>query len=164
MENLLFCVNQPEKIAKRHCKKCDQDLCNSCVFDSHIEHHKEIEKISYSIDYKKEKITKLLSKNIELIIDQNLKDLKPKIYKLVLEKTEEYIKGHKNLQLKLAVDTDKKQTNATIKPKSPVKPNNEKQSQEKKESEKKEIKTNTTDNSTLNQKIFDKVCHGKTFE
>ena len=50
MDYLLFCVNHPEKIAKRHCNKCDQDLCNECVFDSHIEHHEEIAKIEYSID------------------------------------------------------------------------------------------------------------------
>ena len=53
MDHLLFCVNHPEKIAKRHCNKCDQNLCNECVFDSHIEHHEEIKKLEYSIDIKK---------------------------------------------------------------------------------------------------------------
>ena len=50
MEHLLFCVNHPEKIAKRHCNKCDQNVCNECVFDSHIEHHEEIKKLEYTID------------------------------------------------------------------------------------------------------------------
>ena len=35
MEHLLFCVNHPEKIAKRHCNKCDKNLCDECVFDTH---------------------------------------------------------------------------------------------------------------------------------
>ena len=102
MDHLLFCINHPDKIAKRHCKKCDQNVCNECVFDFHIEHNLEIEKLEYSIDTKNLKITQILSKDIESIINKSLNDLKPQIYKLVLEKTEEYIKDHKNIQLKLS--------------------------------------------------------------
>ena len=108
MDQLLFCVNHPEKIAKRHCKKCDQNICNGCVFDSHIEHNTEIEKIEYSIDTKQMKISQILAKDIESIINKNLNDLKPILNKIVLEKTEQYIKDHKNLQLKLNVTKNKK--------------------------------------------------------
>ena len=100
MDHLLFCVNHPEKIAKRHCNKCAQNLCNECVFDSHIEHHEEIAKLEYSIDTKKDNFSQILSKEIDSIIEKSLNDLKPEIKKLVLEKTEEYIKDHKNLHLK----------------------------------------------------------------
>ena len=108
MNHLLFCKNHPEKFAKRHCNKCDQDLCNECVFDSHIEHHSEINKIEYTIDTKSCNFAKLLSDDIKLIVDKSLNDLKPQIYKLVAEKTEQYIKDHKNLQLKLAQNQPKK--------------------------------------------------------
>ena len=101
MDHLLFCVNHPEKIAKRHCKKCEQDLCNECIFDSHIEHHEEITKIEYKIDIKKTSFTDQITKDIKLIIDKALDELKPKIKEEVLKKTEEYIKQHKNLQLKI---------------------------------------------------------------
>lgn len=117
MDHLLLCVNHPEKIAKRHCKKCDQNICNECVFDSHIEHNKEIEKIDYSIDIKQAKISQILGKDIESIINKNLNDLKPIIYKLVLEKTEQYVKDHKNLQLKLITPKCKKPVNTTTNPK-----------------------------------------------
>ena len=109
MDHLLFCKNHPDKIAKRHCKKCDQNICNECVFDFHIEHNSEIEKLEYSIDTKNLKITQILSKDIESIINKSLNDLKPQIYKLVLEKTEEYIKNHKNIQLKLSQKPTPKQ-------------------------------------------------------
>lgn len=111
MDALLFCVNHPEKIAKRHCNKCKQNLCNECVFDSHIEHHEEITKLEYSIDTKKDNFSQILSKDIKLIIDKTFNDLKPEIYKLVLEKTEQYIKDHKNLQLKLNNIQEKKSGN-----------------------------------------------------
>jgi hypothetical protein len=101
MDNLLFCDKHPEKIAKRNCKKCNQNLCNECVLDFHIDHHEEITKLEYSIDTKKTNFADLLSKDIKLIIDKTLEDLKPKIYQEVLKKTEEYIKTHKNLQLKI---------------------------------------------------------------
>ena len=101
MDQLLFCDNHPEKIAKRNCKKCNQNLCNECVFEFHIEHHEEITKLKYSIDTKKTNFTEILSKDIKLIIDKTLEDLKPKIYNEVLKKREEYIKSHKNLQLKI---------------------------------------------------------------
>jgi hypothetical protein len=108
MDHLLFCVNHPEKIAKKHCKQCDQDLCNECVFDSHIEHHTEIDKIEYSIDTKQVKYSKILAEELNAVIEKTMNDLKPKIYKKVLEKTEEYIKDHKNLQLKLNQPKDEK--------------------------------------------------------
>ena len=101
MDHLLFCVNHPEKVAKRHCNKCDQNLCNECVFESHVEHHSEVSKIEYSIDTKQSNFNQYLSKEIKAIIEKSLNDLKPKIYQLVLDKTEEYIKGHNNLHLKL---------------------------------------------------------------
>ena len=108
MDHLLFCVNHQEKIAKKHCKQCDQDLCNECVFDSHIEHHTEIDKIEYSIDTKQVKYSKILAEELNAVIEKAMNDLKPKIYNLVLEKTEEYIKDHKNLQLKLNQPKDEK--------------------------------------------------------
>ena len=46
-----------------------------------------------------------------MIIDKTLNDLKPEIYKLVLEKTEQYIKDHKNLHLKLNNIQEKKSGN-----------------------------------------------------
>ena len=101
MDHLLFCDKHPEKIAKRNCKKCNQNLCNECVLDFHIDHHEEITKLEYSIDTKKTNFTEILSKDIQSIIDKTLEDLKPKIYKEVEKKTEEYIKNHKNLQLKI---------------------------------------------------------------
>ena len=108
MDHLLFCANHTEKIAKRYCNKCDQNLCNECIFDSHIEHHEEITKLEYSIDIKKDNFSQILSKDIKLMIDKTLNDLKPEIYKLVLAKTEEYIKDHKNLHLKLNNIQEKK--------------------------------------------------------
>ena len=108
MDHLLFCINHEGKIAKRHCKQCDQNLCNDCVFDLHIEHHTQIEKIKYSIDTKQVNYSEILSKEINAVIEQTIKELKPQISKLVLEKTEEYIKQHKNLQLKLTQPKDKK--------------------------------------------------------
>lgn len=108
MDHLLFCINHEGKIAKRHCKQCDQNLCNDCVFDLHIEHHTQIEKIEYSIDTKQVNYSEILSKEINAVIEQTIKELKPQISKLVLEKTEEYIKEHKNLQLKLTQTKDKK--------------------------------------------------------
>ena len=101
MEHLLFCVNHPEKIAKRHCNKCDQNICNECAFESHVEHHSELTKIEYSIDTKEGNFSQNLSEEIKLIIEKSLNDLKPKIYQLVLDKTEEYIKDSNNLHLKL---------------------------------------------------------------
>ena len=115
MDHLLFCVNHPEKIAKRHCNKCDQNLCNECVFDSHIEHHEEIAKLEYSIDTQKDNFSQILSKDIKLLVEKALNDLKPEINKLVLEKTEQYIKDHKNLQLKLNNIQEKKTVNITKK-------------------------------------------------
>ena len=109
MDHLLFCVNHPEKIAKRHCNKCDQNVCNECVFDSHIEHHTEITKLEYVIDPKQNHFSQILSKEIKSIIDKSLDEMKPQIYKLVQKKTEEYIKEHKNLELKLNLPKDKKQ-------------------------------------------------------
>jgi hypothetical protein len=130
MDCLLFCVNHPEKIAKRHCNKCDQDLCNECVFDSHIEHHEEIAKIEYSIDIKKDNFSKILSKEIESIIEKSLNDLKPEIKKLVLEKTEEYIKDHKNLHLKLNNIHEKKPVNLPKKEEKTKPLNKQKESKE----------------------------------
>ena len=101
MDHLLFCVNHEEKIAKKHCKQCDQNLCNECVFDLHIEHHTEIDKIEYSMDTKQVKYSQILSEEINAVVEKTMKELKPKISQLILEKTEEYIKSHKNLQLKL---------------------------------------------------------------
>ena len=111
MDHLLFWANHQEKIAKRHCNKCDKNLCNECVFDSHIEHHEEIAKLEYSIDTKKVNFSQILSKDIKSIIDKTFNDLKPEIYKLVLEKTEQYIKDHKNLDLKLNNIQEKKYGN-----------------------------------------------------
>ena len=107
MEKLLFCLNHPTKIAKRHCNKCDQNLCNECVFESHIEHHLEINKIQYSIDTNQTNYSTVLTREIKSIIDKSLQDLKGQIYHLVLNKTLEYIKEHKNLQLKLNQTTIK---------------------------------------------------------
>ena len=111
MDHLLFCVNHPEKIAKRHCNKCDQNVCNECVFDSHIEHHTEITKLEYAIDTKQNHFSQILSKEIKSIIDKSLENLKPEIYKAVQKKTEEYLKEHKNLNLKLNLTKDKKANN-----------------------------------------------------
>ena len=120
MENLLFCVNHPDKIAKRHCNKCVQDLCNDCALESHIEHHTEIKKIEYTMDLRQVNYPQIFSKEIKTIIEKSINDLKPQIYQLVLEKTEEYIKEHKNLQLKLnQVKDNKKSKNYN---KSPTKP------------------------------------------
>ena len=123
MDHLLFCANHPEKIAKRHCNKCDQNLCNECVFDSHIEHHEEIKKIEYSIDTKKDNFSQIISKDIKALIDRTFNDLKPEIYKLVLEKTEQYIKDHKNLHLKLN-NIQEKKTGNLIKKEENTKPLN----------------------------------------
>ena len=46
-----------------------------------------------------------------MLIDKTLNDLKPEIYKLVLAKTEKYIKDHKNLHLKLNNIQEKKPGN-----------------------------------------------------
>ena len=66
-----------------------------------IKHHGEISKLEYSIDTKKDNFSQILSKDLKLLIEKTLNDLSPEINKLVLEKTEQYIKNHKNLQLKL---------------------------------------------------------------
>ena len=152
MDHLLFCVNHPEKIAKRHCNKCDQNLCNECVFISHIEHHEEINKLEYKFDKNKTNFSEILSKDIKLIIEKSLNDLKPQIYKLVLEKTEEYIKGHKNLQLKLNQTKEKKVINQPVKnEKKPLKNTNP----EKKENLKKHIiTTSNTSNISQRAKMF----------
>ena len=101
MENLLFCANHPGKIAKKHCNRCDLNLCNECIFESHIYHHEEITKIEYLINTKQNKVPEFLSKEIKLIIDKSFNDLKPQIYQLVEKETEQYIKDHKSLQLKV---------------------------------------------------------------
>ena len=106
LDHLLFCANHPEKIAKRHCKKCNQDICNECVFDLHIEHHPEITKINYLIDNRSEKFTYTISEQIKEIINKSLEALKPQICQIVLDKTKEYINVHKNLQLKASVPMD----------------------------------------------------------
>ena len=120
MDHLLFCVNHPEKVAKRHCNMCNQDICNECVFESHIEHHTEITKIEYKIDIKQTNFAQILSKEIKTLIDKSFNDLKPKIYQLVLDKTEEYIKGHKNLQLKLNQTKEIKKEKKPIAPPKPI--------------------------------------------
>ena len=120
MDYLLFCINHPGKTAKRHCNECSQDLCNECVFESHLEHYKEITKIEYSIDTKQAKYSEIMSREIKPIIDKILNDLKPKINKLILNKTEEYIKGHKNAQFKLNQTKPNLKDNKTIPP--PTKP------------------------------------------
>ena len=137
-QNDIFCSNHSQKFAKRHCNKCSQNLCNECVFDSHIEHHEEITKLEYSIDTKNNNFSQILSKDIKLLIDKTLNDLKPEIYKLVLEKTEQYIKDHKNLHLKLNNIQDKKPGNV-IKKEEKTKPINK--HIESKESLKKNIQT-----------------------
>jgi hypothetical protein len=158
MDHLLFCVNHQEKIAKRHCNKCDQDLCNECVFDSHVEHHEEVKKIEYTIDTKKTNFSEMLSKDIKLIVEKSLNDLKPKIYKLVLEKTQEYIKDHKNLQLKLNQPTEKKAINKPIKIETktkPIKHTNYQENKENRESLKKNIiTTSNTSNISQRAKMF----------
>ena len=103
LDHLLSCANHPEKIAKRHCKKCNQDICNECVFDLHIEHHKEITKINYTIDNRSEEFTNKISEEIKEIINKSLESLKPQICQIVLDKTKEYINIHKNLQLKSGI-------------------------------------------------------------
>ena len=151
MDKLLFCVNHPEKIAKRHCKKCDQNVCNECVFDSHIEHNTEIEKIEYSIDTKQMKISQILAKDIESIINKNLNDLKPILNKIVLEKTEQYIKDHKNLQLKLNVTKNKKPftTNAGT----TVKNNLNQKAKMSEGQEKSDSQKSNNDNNPSNKKV-----------
>ena len=121
MENLLFCENHPQKIAKRHCDRCDQNLCNECIFESHIEHHDEITKIEYRQNTQQNKLPEIVLKDIKLIIDKSFNDLKPQIYKLVLEETEKYIKDHKNLQLK--VNQKKEEKHVLFSIKKEVKPN-----------------------------------------
>lgn len=106
LDHLLFCANHPEKIAKRHCNKCNQDVCNECVFDLHIEHHPEITKINYLIDNKSERFTYAISEEIKKIINDSLEALKPQICELVLNKTKDYINTHKNLQLKASVPVE----------------------------------------------------------
>ena len=103
LDHLLFCANHHEKIAKRHCKKCNQDICNECVFDLHIEHHKEITKINYKTDNRSEEFTNKISEEIKEIINKSLESLKPQICQIVLDKTKEYINIHKNLQLKSGI-------------------------------------------------------------
>lgn len=102
MDHLLFCANHPEKLAKRHCEKCNQDLCNECVFDSHIEHHQEIKKIEYTVENKAEEFSKIVSDDLQRIVNSTLESLKPQIYKLIQEKTKQYVNEHKNLQLKVS--------------------------------------------------------------
>jgi hypothetical protein len=111
MDHLLFCINHPQKIAKRHCNKCEQNLCNECIFESHIEHYEEITKIEYTIDTKHEHYSQFILKEIESIIEKSIKELKPQLQKIVLDKTEQYIKEHKNLQLKLSNPPEKKPLN-----------------------------------------------------
>lgn len=102
MDHVLFCANHPEKIAKRHCNKCNQDICNECVFESHIEHHSEVNKIEYNVENKSELFSRLISDDIQSIVDNTLQSLKPQIYKMILEKTKQYVDEHKNLQLKVS--------------------------------------------------------------
>ena len=60
------------------------------------------------MDTKQNHFSQILSKEIKAIIDKSLESLKPEIYKEVQKKTEEYIKEHKNLNLKLNLTKDKK--------------------------------------------------------
>ena len=85
-----------------------------------------------------------------MIVEKSLNDLKPQIYKKVLEKTEEYIKDHKNLQFKLNRSKEKKQTNPPIKKEQMTKPL-KKQNQENRESLKKNI-INIRYSSNISQK------------
>ena len=156
MDHLLFCVNHPEKIAKRHCNKCDQNVCNECVFDSHIEHHTEITKIEYAIDTKQNHFSQILSKEIKAIIDKSLESLKPEIYKAVQKKTEEYIKEHKNLNLKLNLTKDKKTNNQNAH-KDPNLHHNNHTNQTKKDNKESGKKGNETVGGNIGQraKMFD---------
>ena len=60
------------------------------------------------MDTKQNHFSQILSKEIKAIIDKSLESLKQEIYKAVQKKTEEYIKEHKNLNLKLNLTKDKK--------------------------------------------------------
>ena len=149
MDHLLFCVNHPEKIAKRHCNKCDQNVCNECVFDSHIEHHTEITKIEYAIDTKQNHFSQILSKEIQSIIDKSLDDLKPQIYNLVQKKTEEYLKENKNLDLKSNLTKDKKTNNQNAHKDQKLHPTNQNKNENK--------ETTKKDNETVHGNIGERA-------
>ena len=43
--NIKYCVNHQNEQAKRHCNKCNQDICSECALDLHSEHYKDIIKL-----------------------------------------------------------------------------------------------------------------------
>ena len=114
MEEPLFCLNHPEKIAKRHCNKCDQNICNDCVFDYHIDHYQDVNKINYSIDIRPKNFSQMLSKELKDIIEKSLSELKPQICKLILEKTENYIQNNNNNIDSKKAFNDKKELKTSV--------------------------------------------------
>ena len=46
MEENYYCFNHPSKYAKRYCKKCNQNICNTCALDEHSYHIEEIESLN----------------------------------------------------------------------------------------------------------------------
>jgi len=102
MEQIIPCSAHPKKIAKRHCNKCNVDICNECVFQSHIEHHKEINKINYAIYPNTAAFNEYLTQEIKKMISSELKNLEETLLKLAAEKTSDYILRHTNLSYKVS--------------------------------------------------------------
>jgi len=102
MEEVIYCANHQKKVAKRHCNKCNVDICNECVIQSHVEHHKEIKKINYSINPKNAAFNDFINKEVKAMITRELKNMEDHLFKLVTEKTAEYIKNHKSTTLKVS--------------------------------------------------------------
>jgi hypothetical protein len=98
MEEIFYCANHPQKIAKRHCYNCKKDLCNECVFESHIDHYKDLTKIGYATIPKISSFTDEVGKEIRKILSREVKRLQDLIYKVVVEKTSEFIRTKNKTQ------------------------------------------------------------------
>jgi len=102
MEEIIYCANHQKKIAKRHCNKCNVDICNECVIQSHVEHHNDIQKITYSINPKTTAFNDFINKEIQTLVKKELKNMEEHLLKLVTEKTADYIKNQKSISLKVS--------------------------------------------------------------
>ena len=98
MENLneLFCSNHSKKHAKKHCNKCNLDLCNECALDLHIGHYQSLQKINNSPNNKYLAYKEMIKEEIQKLLNNSIDDITLKVFKDVQEKTKKNLKEDKN--------------------------------------------------------------------
>ncbi len=96
MEIELFCSKHSHKHAKKHCIKCNENLCNECALDFHIEHYPSLQKLKYNSKQKYLNYSNLLCEEIKKLLNDSLNDvtlqLNTKIKNRAKNNLEEYKK------------------------------------------------------------------------